>query len=150
MASTFASIKLHIVFSTKERRPFLKSEYREPLYRYFSGLVAQRKGHLIIAGGTHDHVHMLVGWHCEGSISDLMRDTKTASSKWLKREFNALTDFAWQRGYGVFSVSESVSKRVINYIETQEEHHRHFSYQDELRKILRAHRLDFDERYMWT
>src|SRR5690606_5856297 len=122
MASTFTNIILHVVFSTKGRRPFLTDEPRNTLFRYIHGIIERKGGKLYIAGGTEDHVHLLVQWHHNAAVSDLARDVKSNSSRWIKREFASLHDFAWQRGYGAFSVSHSQVKKVARYIENQPKH----------------------------
>ena len=100
-------------------------------------------------GGVADHVHILFSWRTDEGISVLTRNLKANSSKWIHQTFPDLREFAWQEGYAIFSVSESICERVREYIRTQEEHHRKKTFQEELVEFLRAHRVDYDEKYLW-
>lgn len=149
MPQSFAAVYCHIVFSTKNREPRIKSAWSERLFQYIGGIVANRRGELIAAGGTADHVHLLVSLGREWSLADLLRDLKAGSSKWVHDQFPAERDFAWQTGYGAFSVSASNLDVVKRYIANQEKHHSSMSFQDELRELLRKHGIEWDERYIW-
>ena len=149
MGSTHTNILLHIVFSTKERAPMIQDELRDRLYRFMGGAIRSNQGVLHAIGGTTDHVHLLVGWNATGTIARLLQDIKGGSSRWVHETFPGHSSFAWQTGYAAFSVSQSQSGRVRRYIENQEEHHRKHSFKDELQQLLKAHGIDFDERYLW-
>ncbi len=140
---------LHVVFSTKGRAPWITSDIAERLYPYMGGIVRAEKGVLYDFGGIEDHVHMFLRWRPDGAVSDLMRTVKARSSKWIHETFPTLSAFAWQEGYSVFSVSKSQEEAVKTYIARQAEHHKTEGFKSELLRILRAHRVEFDERYLF-
>jgi putative transposase len=148
MPGTFSQILLHIVFSTKHRQPWITAEMAERLYAYIGGIVRAERGVLYEIGGVEDHIHMYIRWVPDGSVSGLMRTVKARSSKWVHDSFPALSEFAWQEGYSVFSVSKSQEEAVIKYIAGQHEHHKKQDYRSELLALLRAHGVEFDERYV--
>lgn len=147
MPGTYSQLLFHVVFSTKGREPWIISRVAERLYPYIGGIVRAERGVLYDIGGVEDHVHMYLRWRPDGSISDLMRAVKARSSKWVHGEFQALHAFAWQEGYSVFSVSKSQEGAVKKYIAGQAEHHRKEDFRSELLRILRAHAVEFDEKY---
>ena len=149
MPGTYSQILLHIVFSTKHREPWIKPEIAERLYPYIGGIVRAEKGVLCGIGGVEDHVHMYLRWRPDESVSNLMRTVKARSSKWVHDTFPALGSFAWQEGYSVFSVSKSQEGAVKKYIEGQVAHHKKEDFRSELLRMLRAHALEFDERYVF-
>jgi REP element-mobilizing transposase RayT len=149
MPGTYSQLLLHVVFSTKHRKPFITADVAEHLHPYLGGIVRTEKGQLLSIGGVEDHVHMYVRWRTDGAISDLMRTVKSSSSRWLHEEFSALKDFSWQDGYGVFSVSKSQEEVVKNYIARQAEHHRTVDFKTELLDLLRRHEIEFDEQYVF-
>lgn len=149
MAGTYSQLLLHVVFSTKGRAPWIAAEVAERLHPYMGGIVRAEKGVLLRIGGAEDHVHLYLRWRPDGSVSDLMRTVKARSSKWVHHEFPALGAFAWQEGYGVFSVSKSQEEAVKRYIEGQAEHHRKEDFRSELIRLLRAHGVEFDEKYVF-
>jgi REP element-mobilizing transposase RayT len=149
MPGTYSQILLHIVFSTKRREPLIAPEVAQRLYPYMGGIVRAEKGVLYDIGGVADHVHMYLRWRTDGALSDLMRAVKAGSSKWVHDTFPALRSFAWQEGYGAFSVSKSQEAMVKKYIAGQAEHHKGEDYKSELLRLLRAHGIEFDERYVF-
>jgi REP element-mobilizing transposase RayT len=150
MPQSLANVWIHAVFSTKNRRPFLKpAELRDRMHRYLAGISAKLECPAKIVGGTDDHVHILACQSRTVSIADWVKEIKRASSLWAKTECDEWQSFQWQLGYGVFSVSQSLSHRAYEYIAAQEEHHRKLSFQDEMRKILQRHGIAFDEQYVW-
>jgi putative transposase len=148
MAGSFTSLHVHIVFSTKERRPILGSSLREVLFPYVAGIVQAEKGQLIEGGGLDDHVHLLVQLHQQTSVAECARLIKANSSKWLREKHDDRW-LGWQDGYGAFSVSRSNVPDVRTYIRNQEQHHAKMSFQDEFRSLLERHGISFDERYVW-
>src|SRR5438093_4745116 len=104
MPQSFAAVYVHVVFSTKNRSPMIRSDWRERLFQYIGGIVGNRRGELLAAGGTADHVHLLISLGREWSLADLLRDLKAGSSKWVHDNFPGDRDFAWQAGYGAFSI----------------------------------------------
>lgn len=149
MPGTYSQLLLHVVFSTKHREPWIVPEVAARLYPYMGGLVRAEKGVLYDIGGVEDHVHLYLRWRPDGAISDLMRTVKARSSKWVHDTFSDLAAFAWQEGYSVFSASKSQEESVKRYIAGQAEHHRQEDFKLELLRMLRAHGVDFDERYVF-
>src|SRR5688500_18206839 len=149
MAHTFTSLLTHIVFSTKDRFPMVDREIREEMHRYITGIVRNLKGKMMAIDGMADHVHMLVDCPSSVSIAELVRTVKANSSKWVHQKWRDRSKFAWQTGYGAFSVSKSNVADVIQYIESQEEHHRKMSFQEEVVAFLKKHEIEYDERYIW-
>lgn len=146
MSHTCGNILLHFIFSTHGRRPLMGPEFRNDLFAYLGGIVREMGGAALIVGGTADHVHMLVRVRPSQSAAEIARTVKTNSSRWIRER---CPDFAWQTGYGVFSVSESSVPTVTKYIATQEEHHSRRSFQDEFRTFLRKNGIVVDEKYVW-
>jgi len=149
MAQTYSNILLHIVFSTKNRDPVIDQELRPRLYEYIGGIVRGEKGMLHEIGGTDDHVHMLLRWRTDEAVATLLRNLKSHSSGWIHKTMPKQSGFWWQAGYGVFSVSQSQLRKVKAYIQGQEEHHRHRAFKEEFVALLKAHSIDYDERYIW-
>ena len=148
MGQSLSHLLIHSIFSTKDRRPFLRSEeMRKEIYAYMAGISKNLECHPIKIGGVEDHVHMLCSLSKNIAFSELIGRIKGASSKRLKEK--GVHGFAWQNGYGAFSVSESNAEALIAYITNQAEHHRKFSFQEEVRELLKRHRITFDERYVW-
>jgi len=144
---TYCSLYQHIAFSTKGRRKLLGDAVRDELFAYMAGIVNNRDCRALIIGGHADHVHLLVSVRATTQPSELVKEVKRASSIWLKAKGDALSTFAWQTGYGVFSVSHSKVESVRQYIAGQPEHHRTMSWADEFRTLLVKHGVEFDERY---
>jgi len=146
MSSTFTNINIHIIFSTKNRTPQIDSAFADRLYSYIGGIARKLDCHTLAAGGIEDHIHLLIGLHPAVAISDLVRDIKANSSKWLHEDVKV--EFEWQRGYAAFSVSESIVPDVRAYIANQREHHAHRSYEDELIAFLERHNIKYDRTYL--
>jgi putative transposase len=150
MPQSLAQIYLHIVFSTKERRPCLHDALvRDEVHNYLGGTCNNLDCPVLRVGGVADHVHILCRLGRSISVADLVRELKRESSKWLKTKGPDLADFHWQNGYGAFSISPGHVEAVRRYIETQEEHHRAVTFQDEFRRLLTKYGLEWDERYVW-
>ncbi len=150
MAQSLAKILLHLVFSTKERRPFLKDQaLREELHRYLGGILTNLECQPLIIGGVEDHVHVLFAHSRTAMVADVVKELKRGSTVWLKPKSPALAEFAWQNGYGVFSIGQSQLEDVRAYIAVQEEHHRKIPFQEEFRRLLQRYEIAFDERYVW-
>ncbi len=148
MANTFTNLLFHIVFSTKHREPLIHPLLRDRLYGYIGGILREEGGILLEIGGMPDHVHLLTRLKADRSVAETVRTVKSGSSKWAHQTFPENAQFAWQVGYGAFSVSESQVATVRHYISTQEEHHTRLSFKDELIALLRKHGIEFDERYL--
>lgn len=149
MAQSLSSVFIHLVFSTKQRLPALADPWREELHAYIGGIVREKEGALVAAGSVPDHVHLLIQMPRTETIARLVAAIKAGSSGWIRRQGPSLSDFCWQAGYGVFSVSLSAQPAVKAYIANQAEHHRQVSFQDEFRAFCERHGLDLDERYAW-
>ena len=147
MPHNFTNLLTHIVFSTKERFPFIDAALRHDLHAYLGGIVRELKGTPLIVNGTADHVHLLAALPPTVSTSDALRVIKTNSSRWVHETRRKA--FGWQSGYGAFSVSRSKVPSVTHYIAQQEEHHRKVSFKEEFITFLKRHGIDFDERYIW-
>ena len=145
--ATYTQIIYHIVYATKERRLSLTPEIREDLFRYVWGVLKEHKCHLYRINAVDDHMHMLINLHQEVKLSDLIKNMKVASTKWLRRERGRVRFPGWQSGYGAFTHSFADKSRLIEYIKYQEEHHRAVSFKDELRALLKEAGVDFDEKY---
>lgn len=149
MPQSFAAVNLQIVFSTKQRFPFLTDAIRPRVFEYMGGTVRGNHCSPIAIGGVADHVHLLVGWGREIAIAEFVKIVKASATRWIHDTIPELTAFAWQAGYGAFSVSHDRVETVRKYVESQEEHHRGQSFQDEYRKMLTLHNIAWDERYVW-
>ena len=149
MPGTYSHILLHVVFSTKRREPWITVDIAERLYAYIGGIIRVEKGVLYGIGGIEDHVHIYLRWRPDESVSDLMRTIKARSSKWLHETIPSLSKFAWQEGYSVFSVSKSQEEILKRYIAGQAEHHKKEDFKSELLRLLRAHGVGFEDRYVF-
>jgi REP element-mobilizing transposase RayT len=139
------------VFSTKDRRDWLKDrELCDELYKYMATILRNEvDSPAIIINGYEDHIHILCQLSRKVSIAKVVQEAKTETSKWMKKQSPATSNFTWQSGYGAFSVSESKIPDVKGYIADQVEHHRRMSYQDEFRTLCERHGIELDERYAW-
>jgi REP element-mobilizing transposase RayT len=136
-----------MIFSTHGRRPLIKSDFRADLFAYLGGIIREMDGTALIVNGTADHVHMLVRIRPAQSSAEIARVVKANSSRWVREKWDP--EFAWQPGYGVFSVSESNVAAVTKYIAGQEDHHRKHSFQEEYVAFLKKNNVAYDERYIW-
>jgi len=150
MSQSLAKILLHTVFSTKDRRPFLREKIvREELHCYLGGILKQLDCQPIIVGGVDDHIHLLSTLSRTSTPAEMVKEVKRGSSLWIKTHDPNLQDFSWQNGYGIFSIGFSQVEATRAYIANQEAHHRKASFQDEFRLLLKRYALDYDERYVW-
>lgn len=150
MPQSLSAVYLHLVFSTKDRRPFLRDKtVRDALHAYMGGVSKTLDCPPLIVGGVEDHVHLLCRFARTITQAEWVKELKRISNGWLKEHGRDYADFEWQGGYADFSVSQSNLEQVKQYIASQEEHHRKTTFQDELRTLLRKHEIEFDERYVW-
>jgi REP element-mobilizing transposase RayT len=150
MPQSLSNVIVHIVFSTKNRVPFLRDPARrEAMHRQLGEVSNRLECPSIIVGGTEDHVHVLARQSRTISLADWMKELKRVTSAWIKDFHTRSAEFQWQAGYGAFSVSQSNVDQVREYIRTQEEHHREFDFQKEFRALLERHQIEYDERYVW-
>ncbi len=139
---------VHIIFSTKNRHPFLDKNTRERLYPYMAQLIRDKGSECYRVGGVEDHVHLAIRLSKTATLSKTVSELKTGTSKWLKEVSPKLSKFAWQEGYGAFSISPKDLSAVTNYIDQQEEHHQKVSFQDEFRQFLKQYGMEYDEDYV--
>ncbi len=150
MSQSLAQIYAHLIFSTKHRQPFLSdSVFRNQLHAYLAGICKNLQCPPIQIGGVADHVHVLCRLSKTTCTSDLVRDLKRDSTKWIHLERPTLFEFAWQAGFGAFSISPGHVSLLTEYIKNQDEHHRKESFQDELRRVCEKYSVDLDDRYAW-
>jgi len=150
MGSTLANLVYHVIFSTKGRDNIIIPEIRDELHRYMGGIIKGEGGVLLQIGGMPDHIHMVIKLRPIHALSDIMQKVKGGSSKWTNEQNRLVGRFAWQEGYGAFTVSESQISAVIKYVREQENHHKNLSFKDEFMLILQRHRVEYDEQYLWT
>lgn len=150
MPQSLVQVYLHIVFSTKQRQPYLSDQVlREKLYGYLAGICKNLDCPALKIGGVEDHIHLLTRQAKTVAISDFLRELKRSSSTWIKTQSRELSSFHWRDGYGAFSISPSHVKQVETYIANQEQHHRKESFQDEFRRLCKKYGVAIDERYVW-
>ena len=148
MPATHLSLHYHLVFSTKDRRPILADSWRARLHEYLGGLTKAANGFPEAVGGTADHIHILAGLRATHTLAKFVQDVKQASLKWIHQTFD-VREFAWQPGYGAFTVSASNRASVARYIADQERHHRTKTFQNEYVNFLKKSGVEYDERYLW-
>lgn len=146
MPQSLVKILVHIVFSTKDRIDLIPVQLEDELYRYIHGIIENKGARLIIAGGTSNHIHLLVSLG-RMDVSELIGDIKRSSSVWMKDK--GVRKFYWQKGYGAFSIGQSQVAEVSRYIRNQKEHHSKQSYQDEFRALCNKYEVEIDERFVW-
>lgn len=149
MANTFTSLHYHMVFSTRNRERWISPDVEERIWAYLGGIAKENKVHPIQIGGIEDHVHLLLGAPASLAPSKIAQLIKGGSSAWIHDTFPNMKGFAWQDGYGVFSVSKSNIPDVVEYIRGQREHHRTRTFQEEYLAFLKRHEIQYDERYVW-
>lgn len=149
MANTYSQIHLQFVFAVKHRDSLIRSQWKEELYLYISGII-EKQGHKLLAiNGMPDHIHIFIGMRPNQSVSDLLQDIKRNSSLWINQKGFVNGKFEWQEGYGAFSYSKSQVKAVIDYIENQENHHKKISFREEYIDFLQKFEIEYDERYIF-
>ncbi|MFM9959415.1 MAG: IS200/IS605 family transposase [Phycisphaerales bacterium] len=149
MGSTLCCHLVHIIFSTKNREPHITPTIAVRLHAYLGSIARNRGCSAVAVGGIEDHVHLLIAVHPSIALADLVRDLKSNSSKCM-HEDAGIAEFGWQKGYAAFSVSHSAADRVINYINTQREHHSTKDFRKELLAFLEMHKVAYDDRYVFT
>lgn len=149
MANTYTQLYIQFVFAVKHRHGLIQSGWKDELYRYITGIV-QNQGHKLLAiNGMPDHLHVFVGLNPKQSISDLLQDIKSDSSKWINDKKHTTRKFEWQTGYGAFSYSHSHIDAVVKYIDNQEKHHHKRTFMEEYLDFLRKFDVPYDERYLF-
>jgi REP element-mobilizing transposase RayT len=149
MAQSLSRVLVHLIFSTKNRVPILTPAIQSELHPFLATTLTNNGCPSLRVGGVQDHVHLFFGLSRTLSISQVVELVKVSSSKWIKTNGREFSDFHWQGGFGIVSVSQSNADDVCRYIDNQEQHHKTLSFQDELREFFRKYRVEFDERYVW-
>jgi REP element-mobilizing transposase RayT len=146
---SLSKVVLHIIFSTKNREPWLDPEVRPRMHAYLATICRDVGADFVRVGGVADHVHIITTLPRTVSQAQFIAQIKKTSSKWIKALDARYRSFLWQRGYGAFSVSPSQLDSALDYVNKQQEHHRTRTFQEEYRDFLLKHSIDFDERYVW-
>ena len=149
MGHATVNLLIHVIFSTKGRRPLIGPNCAERLYKYFYGLGPNEFGKVLKVGGTEDHIHGLISIRSNVDVAHAMNRWKSLSSGWIHKTFPGMRDFAWQSGYGAFSVSQSLKNRVMAYIDGQAKHHKRRGFQAEFIDFLKRHEVEFDPAHVW-
>jgi len=151
MPQSLSNVVVHIVYSTKHRKPWLKDpDIRRQLYAYNATILNDKvDSPALLIGGVEDHVHLLCLLSRKHAVMNVVQQSKTETSKWIKKQGPQFRDFQWQAGYGIFSVSQSSVDQVKQYIADQDERHRKMSFQEEFRAMCHRHGITIDERYVW-
>lgn len=149
MPSSYTDLLTHFVFSTKHRENLITPDLQPRLFAYIGGIAKNSKCTLLAAGGMPDHVHLLIARHPTIAEAEIIRLVKTNSSSWIHHTFRELSSFAWQIGYGAFTVSRSLVPDIERYLATQADHHKRFDFKAEFLRMLEQHNIEYDERYIW-
>src|SRR4051794_20896107 len=150
MAQTLVSLLVHIIFSTKNREQLITPEIEPELFAYIGGILKNHESCLLAAGGTNDHVHLLISQSKKIALSSLMKDVKKDSSSWIKTKDRRFRNFQWQDGYGAFTIRQADISALNKYIAGQKEHHRKRTFKEELIAFLDEYGMKYDERYLWS
>lgn len=149
MPNTYTQLLYHIVFATRRREPLVSEKYEKRLHAYIGGIVRNEGGVLLAAGGMPDHLHLVLRLGTTRAVADVVRVVKSKSAAWMNELEGYPGKFFWQRGYSAFTVSKSQLDRVLNYVNTQKEHHQQRGFRQELRTLLLKHDVAFEEAYLW-
>ncbi len=149
MSNTYTSLHYHIVFSTKHRECWITPEIEQRIWAYLGGIARENRMKPLQIGGIDDHIHLLVGAPATMAPAKAAQLIKGGSSSWIHTEFPSLQRFAWQDGYGAFTVSKSHLSDVTSYIKNQRQHHPGKSFQEEFLALLERHEIEYDEKYLW-
>jgi Transposase and inactivated derivatives len=150
MANTYTQIHIHVVFAVQNRSSLINKDWQSRLYQYIVGIIQNHEHKVLAIGGTPDHIHILFGFRPTQSLSALMQNVKRDSSDWINKTRLTKERFSWQEGYGAFSYSKSQLSNVINYIESQEEHHKKRTFTDEYKKILQDFGVEYNDKYIFV
>tara|TARA_R110002049_G_scaffold68135_1_gene176764 strand:+ start:1210 stop:1668 length:459 start_codon:yes stop_codon:yes gene_type:complete len=150
MANTYTQLYFHVVFAVKGRKNAISKIWKDDLYKSISGLVANKNQKLMIINGVQNHIHILLGTQPNCMLSELVRDIKANSSKWINEKKLVERKFEWQSGFGGFTIGQSQLPQIIDYIKKQEEHHQSKSFKDEYMEFLKAYKIDFNPEYIFT
>ncbi len=149
MPQSLSSILIHLVFSTKNREPFITDAVEPELHQYLGGIFRDCQCPSLLIGGDRDHIHALFALSRTRAVADLIEEVKSSSSKWIKTKGDEFRQFKWQAGYGAFSIGQSNVAGLKHYISNQKAHHRGTGFQDEFRSLCQKYEVEIDERYVW-
>jgi REP element-mobilizing transposase RayT len=149
MANTYTKIHIQVVFAVQNRLSLISALWKDELYKYMTGIIQNHDHKVLQINGMPDHIHILIGMRPTQSLSDLMKQVKQDSSKWVNQKGLANGKFSWQAGYGAFSYSKDDVSKVVNYIKNQEEHHKFKTFNEEYLELLKDFEIDFDEHYLF-
>ena len=149
MANTYTQIHIQTVFAVQNRQSLISDQWKDQLYKYITGIIQNNNHKVLQINGMPDHIHILFGMRPTQSLSDLMKQVKQDSSKWINNNRLVKGKFSWQAGFGAFSYSKSQLPKLIRYIKNQEQHHKKVSLQDEYLQLLKASNIEFDDRYIF-
>jgi putative transposase len=149
MANTYSRLYVHVVFAVRGRYNLISKSWRSKLYKYITGIVKAKKQKLMIINGVENHVHILLGIQPDIRLSELVRDIKANSARWINEHRYAVPRFEWQEGFGAFSVNPADHKQLIRYIERQEEHHQKHTFKEEYMDFLKDHDIEFVPEYIF-
>ena len=150
MPSSYISNLVHFVWSTANRQRWIQDTWQDDLFGYLGGVLRNKRGRLLRTGGMPDHVHLYTSLPATIAMADMANALKSNSSRWVHDHHESARGFAWQEGYGAFTVSKSGEARLMKYIDNQQQHHRTRDFQAEFIALLRAHGVTYDERYIWA
>jgi REP element-mobilizing transposase RayT len=150
MPNTYTQIYVHIVFAVKHRQNLIQKQWQDELYKYICGTVNAKKQKVYAIGGVEDHIHILVSLRPDRSLSDIVKDIKSNSSRWINERRLISGKFQWQEGFGAFSYAHSQLDVIINYINNQEQHHQKTTFKNEYHEMLDKFNVDFDEKYLFN
>jgi REP element-mobilizing transposase RayT len=148
MSNTYSQIYIHVVFSVRNKRHSINKSWKDELYKYITGIIKSKEQKLIVINGVSDHLHFLVGMRPTCNLSDLIREVKANSSKWINKSNYISGKFFWQEGFGAFSLGHSQLPIIINYINNQDEHHKKATFREEYIQFLKAYDVDYIDKYI--
>lgn len=149
MANTYTQLYVHVVFAVKGRANLISTQWKERLYQYITGIITNKNQKLMVINGMPDHLHLLIGLKPDCMLSELVRDIKANSSRWINEQKYIPGKFEWQTGFGAFTVGQSQIKAVVNYILNQEEHHKTKSFREEYIEFLNAYQIEYKTEYLF-
>jgi putative transposase len=149
MANTYTQLYVHVVFAIKGRANIISQGWKDSLNKYITGIITNKNQKLMIINGMPDHLHLLIGLKPDCNLSDLMRDIKANSSRWINEGHFVAGRFEWQTGFGAFTIGQSQIDKVVKYILSQQEHHKRKTFREEYIKFLEAYNVDFNPEYIF-
>ncbi|MEP6262180.1 MAG: IS200/IS605 family transposase [Gillisia sp.] len=149
MANTYTQVHIQVVFAVQNRQGLIQNSWKDELYKYITAIIQNHNHKVLQINGMPDHIHILIGMRPTQSLSDLIKQVKQDSSKWINNKGIINGKFSWQSGYGAFSYSKTELPRVIRYIQNQEEHHKTKTFLEEYVALLQTHEVNYEEQYIF-